>query len=272
MTPRGGKEQTGRDPTPGRNTRQDGLEVKHSEEPQLPTIHCCQSRHLSHSSTAPGVWKGGQVGARRRKSTSSGRGCPAAQHDSAVVSNDQEQWHKPAVPRAQTSATCRVRPLELLRSPHRDGGVKVPPDQGRVGIVGGHAPAPPGHLAGALPHKGPSTEPNPAPGFGQGSREASPCSLSHAPGKVGVAQLSLQVLQQRLLALPGPGGHEGVSGGRRKCNRWSHRVSLSLAEFPLGSRDAELKPPAVWTWGRPEVQAGWGLARLSEQSHAPPHQ
>lgn len=139
MTPRGGKEQTGRDPTPGRNTRQDGLEVKHSEEPQLPTIHCCQSRHLSHSSTAPGVWKGGQVGARRRKSTSSGRGCPAAQHDSAVVSNDQEQWHKPAVPRAQTSATCGVRPLELLRSPHRDG-VKVPPDQGRVGIVGGSRP------------------------------------------------------------------------------------------------------------------------------------
>lgn len=87
-----------------------------------------------------------------------------------------------------------------------------------------------------------------------------------------VAQLSLQVLQQRLLALPGPGGHEGVSGGWRKCNRWSHRVSLSLAEFPLGSGDAELKPPAVWTWGRPEVQARWGLARLSEQSHAPPHQ
>lgn len=57
----------------------------------------------------------------------------------------------------------------------------------------------------------------------------------------------------------------GCQGGH-KCNRWSHRVSLSLAEFPLGSRDAELKPPAVWTWGRLEVQEG------SEQSHAPPHQ
>lgn len=91
LTPRGGKEQTGRDLTPNRSIKQDRLAVKHSEEPQLPT-----SGARLTAAQHQGLWKGRQVGARRRKSTSSGMGGSAAQHDSAAVSNDQEPWHKPA--------------------------------------------------------------------------------------------------------------------------------------------------------------------------------
>lgn len=245
LATKSGKGQTRRDPTPGRSAGQDRLVVKHSEKLWLPTAHRAGS---CTRVTPPAQQQGLQKGRRKESGWKPERRNPPPAAQDAQLCRD-EQWHKSD----GTSQLCRGRvhavqkvqpPPVLLQHLHRDG-LKVPPARGRVGIAPGGFTSPllQVTLRKLCPHKGSQHRPPAQIQPWDGCRTA-----ALHPHRAVLQERSWQPSawhsRRRGCCDSGRrpcqylGDTEWVPGGGavRVCDRCSHRVSLSPAEFPLGQR------------------------------------